>query len=117
MLRSDESGHAGARTASSTDILKSIKFTSTCWIADGIRFEPPLPIAIKPLSGARATEGDIIELSRDFDGQPVNPPGLTSCSPSILFSIIEVPGIIVPHPSPLLTETDAAFRCRSIMEI
>ncbi len=66
-----------------------------------IRLDPPEPRAAIEPSGRKARLGAIMEEMRLFSGQTWKPKGLRSSSPSMLFSMMPVPGSMAPQPSPL----------------
>jgi hypothetical protein len=104
----------GAATAASGLMPKSIMLLRTWRIALRMRFDPPLPVTANQPSSRVIAVGAIIEDRRRSSGQPWGPEGLTSSSPSMLLSIMPVPGTSAPQPSPFDRVTEAALPAASI---
>ncbi len=81
----------GLATAAAASISKSSRLQSTCRMAVRSRLDPPEPTAISR-SRPTARVGAIMEETRVSVGQQWNPVGLRSSSPSMLFTMMPVPG-------------------------
>ena len=87
-------------------------------IAERIRFEPALPSAISGWSSADSTTVGAIMLGTRAPGVwRWKPSGLRSCSPSMLFRCMPVPGTTTPEQEPFEQVTAAQAPSASITEM
>ena len=107
----------GADTASWAGSPWSTTPSTVCRIAERIRFEPALPMAISGRPSRSTTVGAIMLGTRAPGGCWWNPSGFRSCSPSMLFRCMPVPGTTTPEQEPFEQVTDAQAPSASITEM